>query len=55
MATLFYFLLIVLSPGVQFSWMWLFISIIFSFAEAGGRVIYRYTTDKTLAGHEEEI
>ncbi len=54
MATIFYLLLVFFVPGVPFNWIWLFISLLFSIAETGTRVIYRYTTDKSLAGHEEE-
>ncbi len=55
MATLFYLLLVFLSPSAQFTWFWFLISILFSVAETGGRIIYRYTTDKSMEGHEEEI
>lgn len=55
MATLFYILLVLFVPGVPFSWFWLLISLLFSLVESGGRIIYRYTTDKSLAGHEESI
>lgn len=53
MATLFYLLFVFLNPVVHFNLFWFSISLLFSFAEQGGRVIYRYTTDKSLAGHEE--
>lgn len=53
MATLFYLLLVFFVPGVPFTWLWLIVSIIFSLLETGTRVIYRYTTDRSLAGHEE--
>ncbi len=55
MTTIIYLLLVFFVPGVPFSWLWLFINPVFSVLETGGRVIYRYTSDKTLAGHEEEI
>jgi inner membrane protein involved in colicin E2 resistance len=55
MATIFYLLLVFLSPHIQFNWFWFLISIIFSLVESAGKVIYRYTTDHTLAGHEEEL
>ncbi|HSD98604.1 MAG TPA: hypothetical protein VLB73_02820 [Patescibacteria group bacterium] len=54
MATLFYILLVFFVPGVPFTWLWFLISVLFSLAETGGRVVYRYTTDRSLAGHEEE-
>lgn len=54
MATIFYILMIVFVP-MPFSWLWFGISVLFSLAESGGRVIYRYTNDRSLAGHEEEI
>lgn len=55
MATLFYIILIVFDYHIRFNWFWFIISIIFSLAEEGGRRIYRYTTDKSLEGHEEEV
>lgn len=54
MATLFYFIF-VLFTSVRFNLLWVFISIGFSLVESGGRVIYRYTLDHTLAGYEEEL
>lgn len=54
MATIFYLLFVFFVPGVPFSWLWLLISLVFSVLETGGRVVYRYTTDRSLAGHEEE-
>jgi hypothetical protein len=54
MATLFYLLLILFTP-IRFNLFWFLVSIVFSLVESGGRVIYRYTTDHTLAGHEEEL
>lgn len=55
MATLFYLVLIFFAPQATFNWFWFFISIIFSLLETGTRVIYRYTSDRSLAGHEEEV
>lgn len=54
MATLFYLLLVFVTP-VGFNLFWFLVSIVVSLVESGGRVVYRYTTDHTLAGHEEEI
>lgn len=54
MASLFYFCYILFSHA-RFNLFWFIVSIIFSFVETGGRVIYRYTTDQTLAGYEEEF
>ncbi len=54
MATILYILLVFFTP-MQFNFFWFFVSVLFSLVETGGRIIYRYTTDKSLAGHMEEL
>ncbi len=55
MATLFYILFVIFNHHVGFNLGWFLISLIFSLAWDGTRVIYKYTSDKNLAGHEDII
>ena len=48
MGTLFYIIYVIFT-GSEWSWWWFLISLLFS---GGERVVYRYTSDRSIDGEE---